>query len=370
MCLSQGVTFSGLASSWAPFLVAAASLLKPGGRMAFVVPAEIGHAPYAAPLLEYLLDSFAKVTVVAIREKLFRTLSEDCWLLYAEGRGGKAAGIGFLALDAFKPTGSVLKPAILIDLTEWRTVWGRRLRPYVLSAEVREHYRSAVASPDSHRLGEFARVGIGYVSGDNDFFHLRPSLAKRLDIPREFLLPSVRSARALGGDITPGTVLGWEDRDEQALLLSIGRHQDLPSSVLEYLRGEAGRRAQQRYKCRMRTPWYCVPDVRRPSYFLSYMAGRSASLVRNAAGVTGSNSVHSVTITNKALANTLLPLWPSPFLKLSCELEGHALGGGMLKLEPGEALRILFPGSNVGDIPEGAIEDAIAVLQRWRHYDG
>jgi adenine-specific DNA-methyltransferase len=58
LCEGLGANFSGLASSWAPFLVAAASLLKPGGRVAFVVPAEIGHAPYAAPLLEYLDQRF------------------------------------------------------------------------------------------------------------------------------------------------------------------------------------------------------------------------------------------------------------------------------------------------------------------------
>jgi tRNA1(Val) A37 N6-methylase TrmN6 len=81
LCAAQGADFNGLASSWAPFLVAAASLLAPGGRLAFVVPAEIGHAPYAAPLLEYLVRNFATVHVVAYREKLFPDLSEDCWLL-------------------------------------------------------------------------------------------------------------------------------------------------------------------------------------------------------------------------------------------------------------------------------------------------
>ncbi|HEX8375247.1 MAG TPA: N-6 DNA methylase, partial [Geminicoccaceae bacterium] len=39
LCAAQGADFNGLASSWAPFLVAAASLLAPGGRLAFVVPA-------------------------------------------------------------------------------------------------------------------------------------------------------------------------------------------------------------------------------------------------------------------------------------------------------------------------------------------
>ena len=54
LCTSLGASFSALTSSWAPFLVVTAALLKSGGRMAFVVPAEIGHAPYAAPLIDYL----------------------------------------------------------------------------------------------------------------------------------------------------------------------------------------------------------------------------------------------------------------------------------------------------------------------------
>ena len=44
-CSGAGVKLSRLASSWAPFIVAAARLLRPNGRLAFVVPAEIGHAP-------------------------------------------------------------------------------------------------------------------------------------------------------------------------------------------------------------------------------------------------------------------------------------------------------------------------------------
>ena len=62
----------GFTSSWAPFLVAAANLLKPSGCMAFVVPAEIGHAPYAAPLLEFLVSKFSKVQIVAIEKRFSR----------------------------------------------------------------------------------------------------------------------------------------------------------------------------------------------------------------------------------------------------------------------------------------------------------
>lgn len=32
--------------------------------------------------------------------------------------------------------------------------------------------------------------------------------------------------------------------------------------------------------------------------------------------------------------------WQGPFTSLSCEIEGHPLGGGVLKVEPREAARI------------------------------
>lgn len=370
LCSSHGACFTGLTSSWAPFVVATATLLKPGGRMAFVVPAEIGHAPYAAPLLEFLVESFSEVQIVAIRTKLFPNLSEDCWLLYAEGYGGSTNEILFNECDVFKGGLSRPRPKVRIGVTEWRTVWSRRLRPYLLPVEIRNLYAAAISHSDSRRLSDFAQVGIGYISGDNDFFHLRPSEAARLRIPNSFLRPTIRNGRAMpSGEITHATVDAWTRMDDPILLLHLKRDHELPKAVRNYLDSSAGVAARQGYKCRNRSPWYAVPDVQVPDYVMSYMAGKSANLVRNSAGVTCTNSVHSVRIRDKKLAAELLPKWSSPFVRLSCEIEGHALGGGMLKLEPREAMRILFP-RNSPDIDRkaDALENGIETLQRWRHY--
>ena len=372
LCLDLGVRFSGLTSSWAPFLVATAGLLKPGGRMAFVVPAEIGHAPYAAPLLEYLVASFATVHVIAVRKKLFPTLSEDCWLLYADGLGGKAEAIDLSVLDAFMPAKRPPEATTRVDLEEWRTVWNRRLRPYLLPRSIRALYANALGDAATRQLADFAHVGIGYVSGDNAFFHLRPSDAKRLRIPAAFLQPSLRNGRAMPEtEITKATVDRWKRNDQPILLLRLQRGEELPSTVSAYLDSSAGRTAREGYKCRNRAPWYAVPDVQIPEFVMSYMSGRTVNLVRNAAKVSCTNSVHAVRLHDRALASKLLPSWSSPFVRLSCELEGHALGGGMLKLEPREAGRIVFPScTQLATAKEGELEDAITLLQRWRHYAG
>ncbi len=370
LCSGFGAPFTGLTSSWAPFLVGAASLLEPGGRMAFVVPAEIGHAPYAAPLLEYLVARFAAVHVVAVRDKLFPELSEDCWLLYAEGFGAHTAEICFSVLDTFVPMNAPPQQGIKVTLREWRESWNRRLRPFIMPAPVRELYREAVLLPQTRRFGDMASVGIGYVTGANDFFHLRPSEALLWGIPAEFLHPTVRNGRVLPPcRLTAATVETWCRNDDPMLLLRLPKCEDLPAPVRKYLDTEDGQRAREAYKCRMRAPWYVVPDVQVPDFFLTYMSGREPHLVRNEAGCTCTNSVHSVRVRNCDAVSRLMLSWDSPFLKLSCEIEGHPLGGGMLKLEPGEANQLVFPPPDVLARLNGTIiEEAITTMRTWRHY--
>lgn len=70
-----------LTSPWAPFVVVSVFLLRAGGGSAFVVPAKIGHAPYARPVIRFLLDNFSNVQVIAVKEKVFSDLSEAVWFV-------------------------------------------------------------------------------------------------------------------------------------------------------------------------------------------------------------------------------------------------------------------------------------------------
>ena len=371
LCAGLGAEFSGLTASWAPFLVATANLLKPGGRMAFVVPAAIGHAPYAAPLLDYLVGHFDDVRIVAVRTKLFPELSEDCWLLYAGGFGGRTAEFRFSALDRFTPPTELPREAVAVPVREWRTSWRRRLRPYLLPGNVRELYRAAASDPDSLRFGEVASIGIGYVSGANGFFHLRPSEAEAWGVPEGLLHPTVRNGRVLPArTLTARTIERWRRSDEPMMLLRIPKDADLPPAVSKYLESDRGQQVRKGYKCRMRTPWYSVPDVRVPDFFLTYMSGRMPNLVRNRAAATCTNAVHGVHLHDRKAVRRVTGSWETPFVRLSCELEGHPLGGGLLKLEPREATRIVLPPPAMASALSGAeVVEAVATMRTWRHYD-
>ncbi len=368
-CKRLGVNFSKQTSSWAPFLVATASVLKPGGRLAFVVPAELGHAPYSAPVLEFLVQHFSTVHIIAFRQKIFPTLSEDCWLLFSDGYGGSTESIRFSAMDQFCFMPTLPTDYVSISVSEWRSVWNSRIRPFFMPTAAREMYRHIVMDRKAARLSDFATVGIGYVTGDNDFFHLRPSTAHKLDIPSKFLLPSVRNGRVLpSGPLTRETINKWSDNDDEFLLLYIPKNEDFPTSVRRYLDSDAGLTARLAFKCRSRDPWYSVPDVRFPSLFLSYMSGTQPQLVENVANCTCTNSVHAVRLKGTISANSLLNLWGHDFTKLSCEIEGHPLGGGMLKIEPKEASRIVLASPSIlREVETTVLTDALKTMRAWRH---
>jgi hypothetical protein len=338
--------------------------------MSFVVPAEIGHAPYAAPLIEWLCGHFAHVQVVAVREKLFPELSEDCWLLYADGAGGSTDAVAMTVQDRFAASNAPPPPTVRVPLADWRTTWNRRLRPFLLSAEARSLYAFATEQPTTRRLGELGTVGIGYVSGANSFFHLRASEAAHWHIPAQLLQPAIRNGRMLPSAVLNRGAVDRLMRDDQPInLLRLHRGQELPREVRRYLDSPAGHEARGAYKCRVRDPWYAVPDVKVPHYFLSYMSGRTVGLVRNDAGATCPNTLHCVTLRDRSAIAAINAARATPFFQLSCEIEGHPLGGGMLKLEPREAARIAIPnGATLAALDVAFVREVVTEFQSWRHY--
>jgi hypothetical protein len=307
---------------------------------------------------------------VAIRDTMFEQLSQDVWLLYASDYGQSTDRLEFTAWDSFRSTTRPPRGNAAIGVEEWKNC-SKRLRPFVLPPEIRSLYADLSSSKGTYRLGEVARVGIGYVTGANDFFHLRPSQAKATGIPERFLIPAVRNGRMLPKDVvTENTIKNWIAQDEACLLLRLESGDSVPAPVRRYLDSKAGHEARQAYKCRCRSPWYAVPDVSIPHGFLTYMSGEEPSLVVNSANCVSTNSLHVIRMRRGHSISKVKAAWKHPLTQLSFELEGHPLGGGMLKLEPTEASRIVLPAPDLA-IPAAAqalLEEGRAILKRWRHY--
>ncbi len=346
----QGLKLSELSSSWLPFLVHSIHFVQPGGRLAMVIPFEIGHASYALPVLRHLGRIFERVTFLTFRKKLFPDLSEDTLLLLAEGKEKGSSGRFFIrdlsgagALAGIH--GATFAGVRRIECDRLFS-GAQRLIEYLLPKKARDLYALLRDQRQTVCLGEVADVGIGYVTGANDFFHVGPGAASTLGIPTEYLRACVRRGRAFVG--LRFSEIDWRGglhRGDAGYLLRLPRAGALPPSVAAYIEWGERQGVNRTFKCRTRSPWYSVPHVHVPDGFLTYMSGDLPRLVANDAGVVAPNTLHILRLHSGSdiTRGGLAALWQSSLTHLSVEVEGHALGGGMLKLEPGEAERVLMP---------------------------
>ncbi|HEX3070068.1 MAG TPA: hypothetical protein VHX14_15985 [Thermoanaerobaculia bacterium] len=340
------------------------SILKGGGRLAMVVPYEIVHARYAKPVLRFLATQFSEVTLLTFEEPLFPLINEATVLLLANGKGEGSADR--LSIRNFvNADGLTSDPVSLADIDVRAVIADKeRFSALHLPYEYRDLYNAA--REFCTELGDIADVGIGYVTGANDFFHVTPEVLRAYRLPRSCLARVVCRGSAFHGAVItePDWELGLVSGASSYLLtLESGVVRD---SIRKYLDYGVSLGVPQRYKCRTRNPWYRVPNVYKADAFLTYMSGARPRLVANDAGLYAPNTLHVLRLRHTSFsARALAAAWQSSISLLSAEIEGHAMGGGMLKLEPREAARVLLPEMDVTDI-EGLTVEVDGLLRAGR----
>jgi len=317
-----------------------------------VVPAEFMHAQYATEVIGYMVRKFARITVRMFQTKMFEALSEDTVLLLCDGYGQRCEWLSITPADCIEDADPEDDRTVPVDIEAVRS-GNHRLTRYLLSPRARHLYEGMASQEGVVRLGDAAEVGIGYVTGCNDYFHLTALERKTWRIPARYLKPAVLSLRDFQGTVFRRS--DWERRSEageKSHLLAIPDSDapDVPNGLLEYLSHGRKQGVQNRFKCRVRQKWYSVPHIKIGDAFLSYMSGSSPKLVRNAGAFVAPNTLHIVQFDQGRHWSQFVAGWQSSLTKLSCEIEGHALGGGLLKLEPTEAenVRIALPSVEVG----------------------
>jgi adenine-specific DNA methylase len=333
----MGVSLTRLASSWAPFVVHATAFLRENGRLGLVLPAELLHTDYGQPVRELLLRRFGSVVIVAFDRAVFGA-QVDAVLLLASSDDAMGLRVLRVPDERALDTLEVVDHGRLTPLTP-AARWSRNL-----DGEAGAIYTAIESGGDATPLGAVASVDIGFVSGANDFFVMTRDEAKSRGLPDEVLTAAIRRPRDI-----PGLLVS--QGDVSVLLDLAGRPAPTDEPLVAYLREGEESGISQRYKCRVRRPWYAVPLPRRkPDAFLPYMSHHGPRLIVNDVGAWSSNLVHGVALGPLAPpARALAVAMASSLTLLSAEIEGRAYGGGVLKLETKEAERLLVPAMSVDD---------------------
>jgi methylase of polypeptide subunit release factors len=339
--LAQGVRISGLASSWAALLVHACGFLKPEGRVAMVLPAELLTVGYAEPIRRWLRRRFASVHLVLFEELQFRDAEAQVVLLVAGGSGG---------CDAFTlhevPSADSLETLHPFDATAVSPREEGKWTDLLMPAERRSLFRRLAGSHFSP-LSAYGQPELGAVTGSNAFFALSETTRQAYKIPETDLVRIVPpgSRHVPGTRFTPGD---WEQLrvDGARVWLLAPRGTSLSAGLSRYIEEGEARGVHEAYKCTIRDPWYRAPVVPVPDLFFTYMSHRYPRLVTNEARATFLNSLHGLVLHDDTaeLAREALPLLSlNSLTMLGAELTGRSYGGGILKMEPREAAQLPVP---------------------------
>lgn len=343
--LAQGVRLSGLASSWAALLVHACGFLKPDGRLAMVLPAELLTVHYAEPLRRWLRERFAAVHLVLFERLQFADALEKVVLVVARGSGGCDAFSLYHVKDATDLR--KLRPFDHFNVTPADDgKWTDLLLPI--------HHRQLfkrVAARGFVPLDGYGAPELGTVTGANAYFALPETTRREYGLKEEQLArispPGTKHLRGLSF-----TRKNWDDlrRADESVWLLQPRAGDSSTALRRYLRHGENLGVPAAYKCRVRKPWWIPPLVSPPDLFFTYMSHRYPRLVTNSARVAFVNSMHGVRFRAGVprIAKTALPLLAlNSVTMLGAEVHGRSYGGGVLKMEPREAAILPVPDPSI-----------------------
>lgn len=362
----QGLTPNRLTNIWVPFVVAATASLKPGGRLALVLPAEILQVTYAAQLRSYLTDHFERIDVIACNELFFENAEQEVVLLLAEGALAAASEENTcrVALTAADTVADIteIKPALLLARAEPKTIRhdSEKWLKYFLDNRQISFMRALRDAETTTSMSTHASIDVGVVTGKNEFFVLSADQVEDLGL-EGYTSPLVsRSAQLKGSQIGKADWKSLADDGNRVHLLNISKAQasKLSAKLRRYIEEGERKEFHKGYKCSIREPWYLVPSVWVPDGFAFRQIYDFPRMVLNASGATSTDTIHRMRShgakPERVIANTYTWLTAA-----SAEIEGRSYGGGVLELEPTEAERLLMPAHLNGAMPLKEVDQLV-----------
>lgn len=339
--------FTKHTNEWVPFVIASINLLRPGGRLAMVIPSEIFHIPHAQSLRHYLAEQCSKILILDPAEIWFTDTLQGTVLLLAEKKKDiSERGNGVAVIRITNRQMLSADPEYYFQravYTNGTTIEGKWMPVFLTPSEraLIDHLRTR---NEIKRFSEIASVDVGIVTGANKFFLVPESIVERFAL-QQWAHPMFGRSYHVKGII-------YSKEDHQAnkesglpttfLWFQEKHMKELPANVKQYLDTGLNQNIQMRYKCRSRPVWYTVPSVYATPLGMLKRADNYPRLILNNANAYTTDTAYRIKpimVETEALVLGFI----NSLTCLTAEIEGRHYGGGVLELVPSEIERLLIP---------------------------
>jgi adenine-specific DNA-methyltransferase len=336
------LSFRGVSNLWIPLLIASLSRLRAGGAIAFVVPTECFTGCSAQVARDWLLANVEDLHFDLFPPGSFPGVLQEIAVLSGRRADSRAQPSAQIRITEHDTSG---KSRSWSNAAHAGESWTR----YLLEPKYLEALAEARALPAIGALGDTAAFEVSIVTGANDFFTVDQSTLDTYELTRwaRPLLPRARHAEGLiyerrdqDRTVAAGArawLLDFDDESEDPQLFAGPRN---------YLRHGKTRLLHERYKCRIRSPWYRVPGIRSGELLLSKRSHTFPRVTVNRAGVFTTDTIYRGRMLERpgsVGAHALTATFHNSLTLLTAEIEGRSFGGGVLELVPSEVGRLSVP---------------------------
>lgn len=346
--LTIGQALDGRAGLHVYFLLRALGLLKPQGRLAFIMPADTCEGVFAPMLWDWITRHYRVDAVVTFDSKASPFPGVDVNAIIFMIRRAAPEAEFFWARCTEAGTDE-LKRWTLSDFS-YRPAHGL----LVFRRKLAEALATGLSRPPNEmkpggpRLGDYATVLRGIATGANEFFFLTREQAQRIGIPQSFLVRAIGRTRDVPGDVIDEHLLSTLERSGRPTLLFCPDGRPLhrfPETVQRYLLDGERRGLARRPLLGSRRPWYKMELRKPPPILFAYLGRRNSRFVRNLAGVvplTGFLGVYPRS-SEPAFVERLWLVLNHPATLENLWLVGKSYGSGCIKVEPRALERVPLP---------------------------
>jgi len=340
-----GLTYSKLTNAWVSFVVGSSLLLKDkGGKIGFVLPAEILQVSFAQQLRTFIANFYNKINIISFEKLVFPNIQQEVVLLLCEKNGTDEHNIEHIELkDASElktlDVARLKSPQKRIDFKSNKWTF------YFLEQEEIDFLENIASKRNIPTLGNFAKVEVGITTGSNDFFTVPLTTVEQYDL-QDYARPMV--GRSVQVNSVIFTEKDWEaNRISKAkahlLVFPDKKNLNQKNGAVKYIAHGEDLGIHKGYKTGIRDDWFVVPSLKISDALFIRRNNLYPRLIINQAKAYTTDTMHRVFLKPQTNLKAFTASYYNSLSLAFTEVSGRSHGGGVLELMPNETERVLLP---------------------------